>query len=280
MIASGPHAKASSPKLRRYKPSRAGKKRTKKDGGHVSRPMNAFMVWQVEMRPLVQQRCPHLQNHMVSIELGRLWKTRVSEKQKAAFSRKATRYAQIHKQQHPDYKYRPKNKMRAAASEVSREAELANNPTFNQALCHGETNVMTIPSTGPTLPAYTATFPVDPLADLRSLFSERSSSAVKTAAAEPGLPCVPVGDELFSAADLSAILDATVDVSPPDLGLDIPTTESQLSTRKLMEILDPATVNLADPYLTANPLFDTFSWSELPHVDQGPTMWQQFSVAC
>ena len=30
-------------KLRRYKPSRAGKKRAKKDQTHVSRPMNAFM---------------------------------------------------------------------------------------------------------------------------------------------------------------------------------------------------------------------------------------------
>jgi hypothetical protein len=34
---------ASQSKLRRYKPSRAGKKRAKKDQTHISRPMNAFM---------------------------------------------------------------------------------------------------------------------------------------------------------------------------------------------------------------------------------------------
>ena len=144
-----------------------------------------FRVWQKEQRPIVQQRCPHLQNHMVSIELyvttpycftpqhvqsadtrrpgyccddvesscvwparrflvlpplayhrhlflqnvqytypnhphpctqscfppllisGRLWKTRVSETQKAAYARKSARYAEIHKQQHPDCEFRP-----------------------------------------------------------------------------------------------------------------------------------------------------------------------------
>ena len=51
--------------MKRHKPSRAGKQRVKVERG-PGRPMNAFMLWQLEHRSIVQTRNPNLSNNLVS----------------------------------------------------------------------------------------------------------------------------------------------------------------------------------------------------------------------
>lgn len=104
----------SSPKKRRYKPSRAGKERPRKDCNHRPRPMNPFMVWQKEQRPIVQARCPHLQNHMVSITLGQLWK-RIPLAEREKYKQKSSYLGSKHKEEFPDYKYKPKSKKKSSS---------------------------------------------------------------------------------------------------------------------------------------------------------------------
>lgn len=121
--------KSSSPKKRRYKPSRAGKERPRKDSNHEPRPMNPFMVWQKEYRPIVQARCPHLQNHMVSITLGQLWK-RIPVAEREGYKRKSVHLGSKHKQEFPGYKYKPKSK-KTIASTV--KVPSISTPKFNTA---------------------------------------------------------------------------------------------------------------------------------------------------
>ena len=54
--------------MKRHKPSRAGKQRVKVERG-PGRPMNAFMLWQLEHRSIVQTRNPNLSNNLVSTRL-------------------------------------------------------------------------------------------------------------------------------------------------------------------------------------------------------------------
>ncbi|XP_041663935.1 transcription factor SOX-4a [Cheilinus undulatus] len=89
--------------------------------GHIKRPMNAFMVWsQIERRKIMEQS-PDMHNAEISKRLGRRWKL-LKDTDKIPFIREAERLRLKHMADYPDYKYRPRKKVKSAggASKLER----------------------------------------------------------------------------------------------------------------------------------------------------------------
>ncbi|KPM05146.1 hypothetical protein QR98_0036050 [Sarcoptes scabiei] len=78
---------------------------------HIKRPMNAFMVWsQIERRKICVQQ-PEIHNAEISKQLGKRWKL-LTETERQPFIAEAERLRVLHLKQYPDYKYRPKKKLK------------------------------------------------------------------------------------------------------------------------------------------------------------------------
>ena len=71
--------------------------------------MNAFMVWSKERRKALAQDYPRLKNKVISKILGSEWKA-LNEVEKKPFFDKAKEIWDRHKEEHPDYIYRPRRK--------------------------------------------------------------------------------------------------------------------------------------------------------------------------
>ncbi|XP_074470579.1 transcription factor SOX-4a [Sebastes fasciatus] len=80
--------------------------------GHIKRPMNAFMVWsQIERRKIMEQS-PDMHNAEISKRLGKRWKL-LKDTDKIPFIREAERLRLKHMADYPDYKYRPRKKVKS-----------------------------------------------------------------------------------------------------------------------------------------------------------------------
>ncbi|KAM4633537.1 transcription factor SOX-4b [Polymixia lowei] len=87
----------------------------KTPSGHIKRPMNAFMVWsQIERRKIMEQS-PDMHNAEISKRLGKRWKL-LKDSDKIPFIREAERLRLKHMADYPDYKYRPRKKVKSSAS--------------------------------------------------------------------------------------------------------------------------------------------------------------------
>ena len=77
--------------------------------------MNAFMVWsQIERRKICEIQ-PDMHNAEISKRLGKRWKT-LSEDERSPYIQEAERLRQLHMQEYPDYKYRPRKKAKLSTS--------------------------------------------------------------------------------------------------------------------------------------------------------------------
>uniref|UniRef100_A0A3B3ZXX3 Transcription factor SOX n=1 Tax=Periophthalmus magnuspinnatus TaxID=409849 RepID=A0A3B3ZXX3_9GOBI len=94
----------------------------KTPSGHIKRPMNAFMVWsQIERRKIMEQS-PDMHNAEISKRLGKRWKL-LRDSDKIPFIREAERLRLKHMADYPDYKYRPRKKVKSSASKPGDKAE-------------------------------------------------------------------------------------------------------------------------------------------------------------
>ncbi|KAJ8033732.1 Transcription factor Sox-11-B [Holothuria leucospilota] len=82
--------------------------------GHIKRPMNAFMVWSQIERRKIMETMPDMHNAEISKQLGKRWKL-LNDDQKTPYVEEAERLRQLHMQNYPDYKYRPRKKVKPAA---------------------------------------------------------------------------------------------------------------------------------------------------------------------
>ena len=90
--------------------------RCKRSSNHIKRPMNAFMVWsQIERRKICEQE-PEIHNADISKRLGCTWKKLTGE-QRLPFVREAERLRALHQKEYPDYKYRPRKKVKPVVGE-------------------------------------------------------------------------------------------------------------------------------------------------------------------
>lgn len=84
----------------------------KTPSGHIKRPMNAFMVWsQIERRKIMEQS-PDMHNAEISKRLGKRWKL-LKDSDKIPFIQEAERLRLKHMADYPDYKYRPRKKVKS-----------------------------------------------------------------------------------------------------------------------------------------------------------------------
>ncbi|CAM9285322.1 unnamed protein product, partial [Lampetra planeri] len=94
----------------------------KTPSGHIKRPMNAFMVWsQIERRKIMEQS-PDMHNAEISKRLGKRWKL-LRDSDKIPFIREAERLRLKHMADYPDYKYRPRKKVKSSASKPASGGE-------------------------------------------------------------------------------------------------------------------------------------------------------------
>ncbi|CAF0962438.1 unnamed protein product [Adineta steineri] len=91
--------------------SDATRTRSKKRVNRIKRPMNAFMVFsQLERRKIVQL-APDMHNAEISKYLGARWK-RLTENERRPFIDEAERLKMLHLLEYPDYKYKPRKRLR------------------------------------------------------------------------------------------------------------------------------------------------------------------------
>ncbi|XP_051921730.1 transcription factor SOX-4b [Hippocampus zosterae] len=94
----------------------------KTPSGHIKRPMNAFMVWsQIERRKIMEQS-PDMHNAEISKRLGKRWKL-LRDSDKIPFIQQAERLRLKHMADYPDYKYRPRKKVKSSASKPGSAGE-------------------------------------------------------------------------------------------------------------------------------------------------------------
>ncbi|KAF7627279.1 HMG box domain-containing protein [Meloidogyne graminicola] len=83
----------------------------KKSGNHIKRPMNAFMVWSRDERLKICSVQPDKHNAEISKELGLRWR-RMTKDERRPYEIKAEELRQLHCLEYPDYKYRPRKKIK------------------------------------------------------------------------------------------------------------------------------------------------------------------------
>lgn len=106
--------------------------------GHIKRPMNSFMVWSREKRCDILKKHPGINNAVVSKTLGAAWKS-LTEEEKKPYVYEAQRLAEQHRDDHPEYKYRPrrrKTRVKTVNSLEESAAPVKPMQSPNRCMCH------------------------------------------------------------------------------------------------------------------------------------------------
>ncbi|KAM9724559.1 transcription factor SOX-4b [Menidia menidia] len=148
----------------------------KTPSGHIKRPMNAFMVWsQIERRKIMEQS-PDMHNAEISKRLGKRWKL-LRDSDKIPFIREAERLRLKHMADYPDYKYRPRKKVKSSASKPASGGERGDKVTSSSS--NTSTKSSSSKKSGPKSPSSSSSKPS------KSLFGSGSTKASLFAAEHP-----------------------------------------------------------------------------------------------
>nr|ARB50422.1 Sox4 [Misgurnus anguillicaudatus] len=155
----------------------------KTPSGHIKRPMNAFMVWsQIERRKIMEQS-PDMHNAEISKRLGKRWKL-LKDSDKIPFIREAERLRLKHMADYPDYKYRPRKKVKSSGSKPGEKGEKISGSSCASAGSKPSSRKSgSLKSTSKphkiVLGSAKAAFPEQGPADHHSLYKSKSVSASK-----------------------------------------------------------------------------------------------------
>jgi hypothetical protein len=150
--------------------SDATRTRTKKRINRIKRPMNAFMVFsQLERRKIVQL-APDMHNAEISKYLGARWK-RLSDNERRPFIDEAERLKMLHLREYPDYKYKPRKRLRKGPLQIE-SSKLTTNNIEETILSLDENSLSSTPDLLSTNENYDDTLLLDALASADSQTQE------------------------------------------------------------------------------------------------------------
>lgn len=112
---------------------------------HIKRPMNAFMIWSSRKRREISVKNPKLHNSQISKVLGQEWRN-LTEDEKQKFFAQAKLLNELHLIEHPDYKYRPKRRVKKKNLKHPRSSNHTECPYPS---CHFEPNGLTSSTQSP-----------------------------------------------------------------------------------------------------------------------------------
>ncbi|KAM5534352.1 hypothetical protein V8D89_011945 [Ganoderma adspersum] len=81
-------------------------RRSQKDPNHVSRPLNAFIIFRKQKCPEIRAEGVERDNRIISRIVGRIWRE-MTEDEKAPYREEARRLADAHKEANPGYRFSP-----------------------------------------------------------------------------------------------------------------------------------------------------------------------------
>ncbi|GFQ97050.1 putative transcription factor SOX-14 [Trichonephila clavata] len=118
----------------------------KKIMSHIKRPMNPFMVWSQMARKKIIERQPNVHNAEISIQLGMKWKTLTLEERKP-YIEEAARLRELHIQEYPDYKYKPKKRQKTSTPGSKKKLTLNRFSSSNHSSPNSSASISTVSST-------------------------------------------------------------------------------------------------------------------------------------
>ena len=99
--------------------------RKRSRNGHIKRPMNAFMIFAQRERRRLASSSSTMHNAAISKQCGLTWKS-LTPSQKRVYEEEAVRLKSLHEMEFPEYKYKPKKKVKTVkqTSEKSKKSKL------------------------------------------------------------------------------------------------------------------------------------------------------------
>ncbi|XP_007556373.1 transcription factor SOX-4b [Poecilia formosa] len=216
----------------------------KTPSGHIKRPMNAFMVWsQIERRKIMEQS-PDMHNAEISKRLGKRWKL-LRDSDKIPFIREAERLRLKHMADYPDYKYRPRKKVKSSASKAGSSSDRgekvtgSSNNTSTKMSSSARKNGSKSPSSSSNKPQ-------------KSLFGSSSSTKASLFASEH--PSEHHHNSLYKSKSVSSAAKQIPDAKKPKRVYVFGSGAASLSVSPTSSVAVPASPTLSSSADSSDPL--------------------------
>lgn len=216
----------------------------KTPSGHIKRPMNAFMVWsQIERRKIMEQS-PDMHNAEISKRLGKRWKL-LRDSDKIPFIKEAERLRLKHMADYPDYKYRPRKKVKSSATKPGSSGEKG------EKLSSSSNNTSTKTSSSSRKNGSKSPSSSKPH---KSLFGSSSSSSTKASPFASEQPSENHHNSLYKSKSLSSAAKQIPDGKKPKRVYVFGSGAATLSVSPSSSLVVPASPTLSSSADSSDPL--------------------------